>query len=89
MVLKMFMIFDSAVGAFDRPLFAHSKGEMLRDWNMVVNDEKLKFKQAPGDYTLFEVGEFDNISGQVTMYQAKSNLGTATEFIRKLEAVEA
>ena len=47
-----------------------------------MNDDKLPFSLAPGDYTLFELGEYDDCTGQMTMHEAKISLGTATEFIR-------
>jgi hypothetical protein len=60
MILKVFTIFDSAVGAYLPPFFARSKGEALRSFTEACNDEKTNFCKYPLDYSLMYLGEYDD-----------------------------
>lgn len=80
MKLKMFTVYDSKVEAYLQPFYMQSKGEALRAWGETVNDEKSNIGKHPADYTLFELGEYDNLTGQISQYEAKIALGTGIEF---------
>lgn len=80
MILKMFTVYDSKAEAYNQPFYMRSKGEALRAWHSTVNDKTTQFYTHPADYTLFEIGEFDDSTGNITIYQAKHNLGNAMEF---------
>lgn len=79
MILKVYAVFDSAVGAYMQPFFMQSKGAALRAWLEAANDEKTQFHKHPGDFTLFELGEYDELTGTFTNHTAKMSLGTALE----------
>lgn len=79
----MFAVYDSAVEAFMQPFFMRSKGEALRAWQTTVNDPSTNFNKHPDDYCLFQIGEYDEISGKVTSLDTKLSLGMAIEFIAK------
>lgn len=76
---KAFTIFDSKVGAYMQPFFMVSTGAAIRTWGDTVNDPKTQFSKHPGDFTLFEIGSYDEETGTFENYQAKINLGTALE----------
>lgn len=63
MITYLFSVRDKAVGAFLQPFFSRSKGEALRSFTEAVNDEKSMFHKHETDYTLFYLGEFDDVSG--------------------------
>lgn len=79
MKLKMFCVYDSKAEAFMQPFFMNSTGEAVRSWQDVVNDPKTQFNKHPADFTLFELGEYDDSSGSIAMHNAKIPLGTALE----------
>lgn len=84
---KLFIVYDSKAGCCEKPPFGViSRGAMLREWQMMANDAQSQFSRFPGDYTLFEIGEFDHVSGVVSLYEAKVSLGTALEFKNKAES---
>lgn len=85
MRVKVFTVFDSAIQAYKQPFHCVTRGEALRSWMQAVVDEKLPFHVSPGDYTLFEIGEYDDHEGCYHMHKAKENLGTALEAIAKLK----
>lgn len=78
-MLKLLAVFDSAVSIYEQPFFMRSRGEAVRSWIDVTNDQKTKFWAHPADYTLFEIGEYDDQTGTVHMHEAKVNLGSALE----------
>lgn len=80
---KMFTVYDSKAEAFLPPFFMRSRGEAIRAWESEVNNEQSNFCRFPSDFTLFEIGMFDDSNGSVTMYESKVSLGVAVEFKKK------
>lgn len=82
MVVKIFSIYDSKVEAFMQPFFMASKGAALRAFTELVNDKTTTISKNPEDYTLFEIGSFDDANGQVDKVITPVSLGIAIEFIK-------
>lgn len=82
MKLKVFSVYDSKVQCYAQPFMLRSKGEALRGWQDAVNDQTTNLYRHSGDFSLFEIAEFDDQTGVITMHQAKVNLGGAIEFRR-------
>lgn len=85
---KIFSVYDSKVGAYAQPFFMRSKGEALRGWEDVVNDPSTNFYKHPEDYTLFELGEYDELSGRIENHSTPESLGVALEFKRAEKPVQ-
>lgn len=60
MLLKMFCIYDAKVEAYMTPFFMRSKGEAIRGFTELVNDGKSNFAKYPADFTLFELGDWND-----------------------------
>lgn len=90
---KMYTAYDSKVELYLPPFFMRTRGEAVRAWETAVNDPQTQMCRHPDDFTLFEIGEFDDSTGCVEMYGAKISLGLALEFkekpINKLPLLEA
>lgn len=82
MVLKVFSVYDSKVGLFMQPFFFSSNGQALRAWETTVNDPQTMFKRYPNDFTLYELGSFDETSGKFKELDSKVNLGSALDFVK-------
>lgn len=82
-MVKLFTVYDSKAEAYMHPFVMRSRGEALRAWESEVNNEQSNFSRFPADFTLFEIGVFDEASGSVTMYESKVSLGVAVEFKKK------
>lgn len=69
MIHKIFSIYDSKSEIFDRPMFAKTTNEMIRDLTHAVNtvNERSKLYLYPSDLTLFEHGEYDDLTGLFTL----------------------
>lgn len=61
----IFSVYDVASESFQRPFTAVKKGEAMRSFIDICQDEKHPLGQHPEDYTLFEIGSFNDASGEV------------------------
>lgn len=80
MKLKVYSIYDSKVEAYLNPWFAQAKGEAIRALTELVNDSKTNIGKYPADFTLFELGEYDNANAQFNLHSAPVSVGVAIEF---------
>jgi len=87
MQLKVFSIFDSKVGVYSNPFFCRSKGEALRTFGDLANDPQSRVCHHPGDFTLFELGEFEDNTAVILSHEALINLGCAIEFKSEVSRV--
>lgn len=78
--MKIYTVYDSKAEFYMFPFPHRNKGEALRAFADAVNDPKTTIGKYPSDYTLFEIGDYNEITGDVSMYVAKVSLGTAIEF---------
>lgn len=54
---------DSRAEVFSDPLFFPARGAAVRAFADVVNDEKSEYAKHPEDYTLFYLGQYDDVAG--------------------------
>lgn len=87
--LKMLAVHDSKVGAFMQPWFARSIGEAMRTWETVCNEGDSMMAKYPEDHSLFEVGEFDDQDGSMTVLSAPRCLSTGIAARKPAEARDA
>lgn len=81
MILKIFSVYDSKVGAYLTPFFCRSTGEALRAFEQAAKDSSHNFCKYAEDFTLFEVGSFSDEKCQFVMKETPVSLGKAIEFI--------
>lgn len=86
MKLKIFAVYDTAVAAYMQPFFMQSKGAAIRGWLDAAEDPKTQFNKHPGDFTLFELGEYDEETGKFENALTPINLGTALSLIAKTKS---
>lgn len=79
MKIKMFAVHDSKAEAYLQPFSMRSKGEAIRAFQNSVNDPQTQFNKYPADFTLFEIGEYDELTGQI-IPSNKIALGNAIEY---------
>jgi hypothetical protein len=81
MRVKVFSVYDSKAEAYLRPMFLQTKGLALRSFIEAVNDPKQDIHRYAADFTLFELGEWDDETGTMEMLPHRRNLGCALEFL--------
>ena len=81
--MKMYTCYDSKAETYTKPLFHHSKGEAIRAFSDQVNDQSNPnnlIAKHPHDFSLFELGEYDERSAKFIISESKIALGTGQEF---------
>jgi hypothetical protein len=79
MIHKCFSIYDEKAGAFITPFFLPNEQMAVREFAAAANDPNHKFGKWPADYTLFEIGDFNIDTGELT--PNKRPIATAVEYI--------
>lgn len=80
MELKVFGIYDSKTEAYLQPFFAKTKGDALRSITSLVNDSQHNFSKFSADFTLFELGSFDDSNASFNLHHTPYSLGVFIEF---------
>lgn len=83
---KLFTVYDSKTESYGVPFAMITKGEALRGFADVANDPSTQISKYPADFTLFELGEYDETTAFFNIHQTKINLGTANEFKKEIPA---
>lgn len=68
MLIKVFSVFDVKVAAYAQPFFMRTSGEAVRAFVQSCNDENTQLAKTPEDFSLFELGEFNDQNGLMTSY---------------------
>lgn len=89
MKLKIYSVYDAKLEAYMQPFFMQTRGQALRAFTDTCNDTNTQFSKHPEDFTLFELGEYDDESGLFTNLEAKISLGTALELVSKVSNEKA
>ncbi len=65
---KMFTVFDVKAQCYLSPFCLPERGMAIRAFSDCVNNKEHQFGKHPGDYTLFELGFFDDAVALVSCH---------------------
>lgn len=80
MSLKLFTIYDSKAEAYNQPFYQKTTGMALRAIEDEMKNQDSHLSRHSSDFTLYEIGLWDEDKGTVHMFDVKKNLGVLTEF---------
>lgn len=83
MIQHIFTVFDSKAAAYLQPFYASTKGVAIRQFSDAVNDPGHQFARHGEDYTLFELGHFDDQNAQFHLHSTPLSIGVAVEFTKE------
>lgn len=83
MISKIFTVYDSKAEAFLSPFLFSSTGQALRAFADSVADSNHQFARHPEDFTLFELGTYDDNGAKFDLLDTPKSLGVAVEFVSK------
>ncbi len=83
MKLNAYTVYDSKAELYLPPQYYISKGMALRAFEEAANDPQSSIGKYPNDFTMFEIGIFDQEKATLIQHTAKVSLGTANEYVRK------
>jgi len=81
MIQFIYSIHDSKAEAYLPPFYLHNKNMAIRSFRDCVTDEGHTFNRHPEDYSLWEIGEFDDATGEIIYYTPHHALGTGMDYI--------
>ena len=87
MKLKAFIIHDSGVNAFLQPFFMLDTNQALRSFTNEANSPTSQINKSPHHYTLLEIGEFDDETGNLTVHEFRQKICTAVEVKKAEESI--
>lgn len=85
MLIKVFAVYDSKAEAYMQPFFMQSRGAAIRAFDSTVNNPETQFYKYPTDFTLFEIGEYDELHGKLIPSKTPISCGLALEFKKQTE----
>lgn len=68
--MRVFSIYDAKGECWGDPKYFRTDGEAVRAVQQAMRDQSTMFYQYPEDYTLFCVGEWDPIEGELRGHQS-------------------
>lgn len=77
MTLTCFCIHDSKAEAFITPFFQPTQALALRLFSDAANDPSSMICKHSEDYTLFELGTFNSLSGMTTFHASPKSIALA------------
>jgi len=76
MIQKVFSIYDCKAEAFLPPFYTHNARVAVRMLQKAATDTSHDFCRFAADYTLFEIGEWDDTTGMFLEQVSHVNHGT-------------
>lgn len=63
--MKIFSIYDEKADAYNQPFFSPTVATAIRSCEEAIADSQSPFHAHASDYSLFELGEFDQLTGEI------------------------
>lgn len=80
MQIRIFSIHDSKAEAFMNPFYSPTAGTAIRMFTASINTPDHEFHKYSADYTLFELGSWNEDTGKFTLHKAPRTLGNAIQY---------
>lgn len=80
MIHRVFTVYDSKAHAFLLPFFATTADVAIRMFAQAVNEENSNFWRYPDDFTLFEIGSYDDLEAKLMPLETPHSLGLAIQY---------
>lgn len=85
MIYQIFTVHDQKAGAYLPPFYFTTKGQAIRAFADTCNDPAHAFSKHPEDYTLFDLGTYDDGTAGFNPHVTPISLGTALEHRQETE----
>lgn len=80
MIKPMYTLYDEKAQAYATPFTSPNLFTALRSFHAAKNDPQTDIYRFPNDFTLYEIGSFDDSTGFLTALNCPVNHGKATQF---------
>lgn len=82
MIKQIFTVYDLKSEAYLQPFFLDTKGQAIRTFTDCANDQNHQFGRHPEDYSLFDLGEYDDNAAKFKLYKSPKHIINALETIK-------
>lgn len=89
MQLKIYSVYDSKLPCYNQPIFIRSVGEALRMFTQAVQDPEHGYCKHAEDFTLFELGVWDDEAATITLHAAPVSIATALSLKSQVNALQS
>jgi hypothetical protein len=83
MIHRIFTVYDCKAEAYLPPMCMQTKGAMVRAFIDTVSERGHQFAKHPEDYTLFELGSYDDGTAKFELLETPLAIGKAIEFLKE------
>jgi len=87
MKTNIYSIFDTASGTYQKPIHSRADGEIMREFQNIVDDPKHPVGMHPEDYSLIRLGTFDDLDGKL-QNEENSTLATGLDMVALIRSKE-
>lgn len=81
--MRIFAMYDKKAAAHHMPFYFHQKNEALRALQNDVNNNDGMYKKFPADFSIWILGEFDELTGKITAYEKPEFLEECVNLITR------
>jgi len=85
MLHKVFTVYDSKSELYSPPFFLRSTGEAVRSFEQACNDAGHAFGKHSADFTLYEIGTYEDTSAIMVTLHAFTNLGNGLTYKKAVD----
>lgn len=85
MIHTMLAVKDAKVGSFARPVPVVNAATGVRAFADAVNDPSTEYFKHPDDYSIWELGTFDDQTGTFTNSASPTQLATGVALLKTFE----
>lgn len=77
--MKVYSVKDQKAQFFMNPFIQRNRGEAIRGFTQASSDPKTLFSQSPEDFDLFELGEWDETLGKISLHSSPEHVINAKD----------
>lgn len=82
-IKKLYCLYDCVSETYGPPMLHYTRGEAIRVFSDAAASPDAAISKHPEQYTLFEFGEFDLVSGSFLIYDAKVAVINGLDTVRQ------
>lgn len=82
MIHRLFSVYDGKIKSFMRPFTDQHLGNALRSFEEACKEPTSPFHKYSSDFVLYEIGTFDDESGQISAHSPLQHVAAAVDFAR-------
>lgn len=83
MLQKLFTVHDIKASAYLPPIACRTSGEAMRSFESECRNENSQFNKFPADFTLYEIGTWDQLTSEIKMLEKPHPLVSASEYVKQ------